>query len=217
MLITVKGKQLDVGDALRGHIEQSLNQMVGKYFANPLEAQIVLSREAHLFRADISVHVGRDILVQGHATGADAHLASDSAIEHVVKRVRRHKRRLRDHNRDGAEALRAGLVAQAYVLAGPTDDHDEENGAYENGHAGQPMIIAEMTTEIVSLSVSDAVMKLDLGDLPHLLFRHAGHGGLNLVYRRADGNIGWIDPQGNANGKHANGQEKLAAPAGSLR
>lgn len=207
MLITVKGKQLDVGDALRGHIEQSLNQLVGKYFANPLEAQIVLSREAHLFRADVSVHVGRDILVQGHATGADAHLASDGAIEHVVKRVRRHKRRLRDHHRDRevTDQLRAGLMAQAYVLAGPTDDPVEDNGANNgDGEAAQPMIIAEMTTEIASLSVSDAVMKLDLGDLPALLFRHASHGGLNLVYRRADGNIGWIDPQGNANGKHAN-------------
>jgi ribosomal subunit interface protein len=214
MLITVKGKQLDVGDALRGHIETSLRVNVEKYFANALESHVVLTREAHLFRADVSVHVGRGILVQGQASDADAYVASDTAIQHVTKRLRRYKRRLRDHHKDKVDAI----PAQAYVIA-QHDDEEQEDHAIVNG-AAQPMIVAEMTTEIPTLSVSDAVMRLDLGDLPALLFKHAGHGGINLIYRRADGHIGWIDPQGNGNnpGSHPHGIPQ-GAPAitGSTR
>src|SRR5215470_5664942 len=110
MHVTVKGKQLEVGEALRGHVESALTAAVSKYFSNPLESQIVFTREAHLFRADVSVHVGRSILVQSQALAADAYAAGDAAIEHVAKRLRRYKRRLRDHHneaRDKAGALTA--------------------------------------------------------------------------------------------------------------
>lgn len=187
MQITVKGKQIDVGDALRAHIDEKLDGAVSKYFANPLEAQVVLVKDAHLYKADISVHVSRNILVQGQGSATDPYAAADMAIEHVAKRVRRYKRRLKDHHKNAGESQQAA----AYVLA-PEPEEEAENGA------GQPVVIAEMTTEIATLAVSDAVMRMDLSDAPALLFRHAGHGGLNLVYRRQDGNIGWIDPQGNA-------------------
>lgn len=216
MLITVKGKQLDVGEALRGHIETSLRGNVEKYFANALESHIVLTREAHLFRADVSVHVGRGILVQGQASDGDAYIASDTAIQHVTKRLRRYKRRLRDHHKDKVDTA----PALAYVIAPHIDDDDEGDAHVDANGSAQPMIVAEMATEIPTLSVSDAVMRLDLGDLTALLFMHAGHGGLNLIYRRADGHIGWIDPQGNSNnqGNHAHGLPQ-GAPAitGSMR
>jgi ribosomal subunit interface protein len=187
MHITVKGKQIEVGEALRGHVESALTAAVGKYFSNPLESQIVFTREAHLFRADISVHVGRGILIQGQAAAADAYVAGDQAVEHVAKQLRRQKRRLRDHHphHKGAD------VAAATAL--PDDVVD----GVETVAPGQPMVIAEMGVEVPTLSVGEAVTRLDQGDRPALLFRHAGHGGLNLVYRRPDGNIGWIDPQGN--------------------
>jgi ribosomal subunit interface protein len=187
MHVTVKGKQIEVGEALRGHVESALTAAVSKYFSNPLESQIVFTREAHLFRADVSVHVGRSILVQGQASAADAYAAGDAAIEHVAKRLRRYKRRLRDHHKERDGKIEA-VNAQAYVLAPDADDDAADGG-------DQPVVVAEMTTEILTLSVGEAVMRLDLGDQPALLFRHAGHGGLNLVYRRPDGNIGWIDPQ----------------------
>jgi hypothetical protein len=130
--------------------------------------------------------------VQGQASAVDAYAAGDAAIEHVAKRLRRYKRRLRDHHkeRDKTEAL----TAQSYVLAPDADEADDDG----MGTGDQPVVVAEMTTEILTLTVGEAVMRLDLGVQPALLFRHAGHGGLNLVYRRTDGHVGWIDPQGNS-------------------
>jgi len=196
MHITVKGKQIEVGEALRGHVESTLTAAVGKYFSNSLESQIVFTREAHLFRADISVHVGRSILVQGQAVAVDAYAASDAAIEHVAKRLRRHKRRLRDHHKGIDKEQRAALTASSYVLAAEPERDDADEAP--DSSSDQPVVVAEMTTDILTLTVGEAVMRLDLGDQPALLFHHAGHGGLNLVYRRSDGNIGWIDPQGNS-------------------
>lgn len=190
MQLTVKGKQLDVGDALRTHVADSLTAVTEKYFSNPLEANVVFSRTAHLFRADISVHVGRNILLQSNAEADEPYAAFDLAADKVGKRLRRYKRRLKDHHKDASTV--DVLPAQAYVLdAGPDDvpdDHEEP---------AQPMVVAEMESQIEQLTVSDAVMRLDLGDLPALMFRNSGHGGLNMVYRRPDGNIGWVDPRGN--------------------
>ena len=196
MLVTVKGKQVDVGDALRGHVETELVNVVSKYFANPLESQIVLTREGHQFRADVTVHVGRGIMVQGQGQAQDARTACDGAIERVAKRLRRYKRRLRDHHKPGAEVQEA----PAYVLAATSESEESDGEHTTNGAA--PAIIAELTAEIATLSVSDAVMRLDLMDEPALLFRHAGHGWLNLVYRRPDGNIGWVDPPAQRSGSN---------------
>lgn len=198
MQLSVTGKQLDVGDALRIHVEQTLAAAIGKYFANPTDANVVLSREAHNIRADIKVHVGRGIVLQGHADAGDAYAAFDLAAEHIAKRLRRHKRRLRSHQRSKADSEKA-LRAQQYVLARGGEDRAQGQEAAD----GQPVIIADMETSIDTLTVSEAVMRMDLANLPAMLFRNRAHGGLNMVYVREDGNIGWIDPRGNRGGAAA--------------
>lgn len=191
MQLSVKGKQLDVGDALRTHIADSLNTTAAKYFGNPLDASVVLSREAHFFRADVSVHVGRNILMQSNAEGGDAYQAFDQAAEKIGKRLRRYKRRLKDHHKpNGASAPEDALSARSYVLEAGGE------GEMDGDELSQPVVVAEMTTPIETLTVSDAVMRLDLGDLPALMFRNVSHGGLNMIYRRPDGNVGWVDPRG---------------------
>lgn len=192
MQLTVTGKHLDVGEALREHVEQSLSNVFGKYFGNPIEATVVFSREAHLYRAQVSVHVGRGILLQSQAEADAPYGAFDSAADHMAKRLRRYKRRLRDHRRAAVETV----PAQQYVIA-PQPDSGEEPVDRPDG---KPAVIAEMTAEIPTLSVSEAVMRLDLADSPAMMFRSRVHGGLNMVYRRPDGNVGWVDPHGNRSG-----------------
>ncbi len=189
-----------MGDALRAHIEQNLSAAIGKYFANPTDANVVLSREARNIRADIKVHVGRGIILQGHADAGDAYAAFDLASEHMAKRLRRHKRRLRSHQRNKADTEKA-LRAQQYVLA-PVQDEAVAEGL--ESADGQPVIIADMETHIDTLTVGEAVMRMDLANLPAMMFRNRAHGGLNMIHVRQDGNIGWIDPRGNR-GKPASG------------
>ncbi|HUN49075.1 MAG TPA: ribosome-associated translation inhibitor RaiA [Stellaceae bacterium] len=187
MHITVAGKQIDVGDALRLHAEAALGDIADKYFGNAIEAHVVFSREAHLIRCDLQVHVGRGILVRSEGEAGDAYLAFDGAAERIGKRLRRYKRRLRDHGRTDERARKDG-PGRTYVLQ--AEDADAESADGES----QPVVIAEMDTPIPQLSVSEAVMRLDLADLPTLLFHNSARGTLNVVYRRRDGNIGWIDP-----------------------
>ena len=193
MQISISGKKIDVGGALRTHISESLEASVGKYFGQAIDASVVLTRERFNIRADLAIHIGRGIYVRAHETADDAYAAFDVAAAHLGKRLRRHKRRLRNHHaaRENAETVRA----QQYVLAPyePVDDEDESTET-DSDH---PVIIAEDQTVIESLTVSEAVMRMDLADAPAMVFRNAGNGGLNVVYRRADGNVGWIDPQGN--------------------
>lgn len=191
MHLTVNGKQLDVGDALREHVADSLGTAVGKYFSNPIDANVVISREAHLFRADISVHVGRGIVARSDGHAETAHVAFDTACEKVAKRLRRYKRRLRDHHAGGANGVAAfeALAANQYILQAPAEDTPGDTPADDT-----PVIVAEMTTSIDSLTVSEAVMRMELADVPALMFRNRAHGGLNMVYRRADGHVGWVDP-----------------------
>ncbi|KAA0676565.1 ribosome hibernation-promoting factor, HPF/YfiA family [Roseomonas genomospecies 6] len=192
MQLTVKGKQLDVGDALRTHVADSLNTVVGKYFNKPIEANVVLTREAHLFKADIQVHVGRGIVLQSASDATEPYPAFDTACEKLAKRLRRYKSRLRNHHTVDAAALEA-VPARYQILEAEKDEAhvESEEAAAE---AVQPMVIAEMETSIATLAVSEAVMRMELADAPALLFRNGAHGRLNLVYRRADGNIGWVDP-----------------------
>lgn len=190
MQLSVTGKQFDVGGALRIHVERSLSATIGKYFANPTDATVVLSREGHNIRADIKVHVGRGIILQGHADAGDAYAAFDLATEHIAKRLRRHKRRLRDHQKSKANSAKV-LRAQQPVPAPESEDQAAPEAA-----GGEPVIIADMETPIETLSVGEAVMRMDLANVPAMLFRNRRHGGFNLVYVRPDGNIGWIDPRG---------------------
>lgn len=191
MQLTVTGKQVELGNALRGHVESSLEALLGKYFGTAIEAHVVFAREAHLIQAEISLHIGRGIVVNSHAAASDHYPAFDAAAERLAKQLRRYKRRLHeDHGRARAPAER-GETARSFVLA-PVDEEDEADEGTANGTA--PIVIAEMSTELPRLTVGEAVMRLDLADAPVLLFRNRSHGELNLVYRRGDGNIGWIDP-----------------------
>ncbi|NKB54819.1 MAG: ribosome-associated translation inhibitor RaiA [Alphaproteobacteria bacterium] len=186
MQLSVHGKQIDVGDALRSHIEESLPTIVTKYFDNPTDAHVTLTREGKGFKADISVHVGKGIIVQSHAASEDAYAAFDTATVHIAKRLRRYKRRLRDHHRGRDEGSKS-IEAQQYVLEPSLETHEEPSAD------DQPLIVAEMSTNIERLTVSEAVMRMDLSGQPALLFHNSANGAINLVYLRSDGNIGWID------------------------
>ncbi|HZU88852.1 MAG TPA: ribosome-associated translation inhibitor RaiA [Stellaceae bacterium] len=186
MQLTVTGKQLALGEAFRRHVETSLEAILEKYFKTAIEAHVVLSREAYLNRAELSLRIGRRIAANASAAAADFHTAFDIAAERVAKQLRRYKRRLRDYRarapqEEGAEAIGAATA--------PLPDEDDETTA---GDA--PAVIAEIGVEPPSLTVGEAAQRMDRSGLPVLLFRNRSHGELNLVYRRADGNIGWIDP-----------------------
>ncbi len=185
MEISVKGKNISVGDALRDRIQTHLGATVTKYFSRAYDATVVLSREAHLFRADISVHPVRGVLVQGHGAAEDAHGAFETALDRIAKQIRRYKRRITNHHKGrGQEET---ILAQQYVIAAETAEEELPEDA-------QPTVIAELPTEIATLTVGEAVMRMDLADIPAMMFRNRANGGLNVVYRRPDGNIGWIDP-----------------------
>jgi ribosomal subunit interface protein len=187
MNLTVKGKNIDVGEALRTHVAQNLDHAIGKYFGNPIEATVTFTKDAHLFVADLAVHIGRGIHVQAEASATQAYAAFDQAMDHLAKRLRRHKRRLRDHHRAETESFRAAQ----YIL----QPQEDETGPQAADGSDAPTVIAEMQTEIPTLTVGEAVMRLDLSDLKAMMFLNKGHGGLNMVYRRDDGNIGWVDPR----------------------
>ena len=197
MQVSVTGKQIDIGDALRNHVETRLTGAVGKYFDHAIDSVVVLSRSAKgkQVRADISVHVGRGITVQGRGETDDAYTAFDSAAERVAKQLRRYKRRLRAHRGKAAEDQAAAIRAQQYILAGGEEDEDEDEA--EDTELGRPVVIAEMTTQVETMTVGEAVMRMDLPSAPALIFQNSAHGGLNVVFRRDDGNICWIDPAGN--------------------
>jgi ribosomal subunit interface protein len=191
MHVTVTGKQIDVGEALRHHAEAALRTVADKYFGNAIEAHVVFSREAHLIHCDLQVHVGRGILVRSEGEGSDAYVAFDNAGDRIGKRLRRHKRRLRDHHTGDKRLPRPKRPTRA---SSPTPVKEEVAVAADASSDGRPVVIAEMETPILDLSVSEAALRLDLADLPALLFRNSAHGTINVVYRRRDGNIGWIDP-----------------------
>lgn len=187
MQVIVTGKQIDVGDSLRGRAESTTAAIVERYFGKAIEAHVVFCRERHLILSDISVHARRGLVVQCHGESSDPYAAFDSAAERLDKRLRRYKRRLRNQHRIPKEEEPQG--ATDYVVAAPGEEEHAPEPVDD-----QPLVIAEMRTSIPQLSVSEAVMRLDLTDLPALLFRNSAHGNLNLVYRRRDGNVGWIDP-----------------------
>ena len=187
MNLTVKGKNIDVGEALRTHVAQSLDHANAKYFGNQIEATVTLSKQSHLFSADIAVHIGRGILVHAEESADQAYAAFDLAVDHLTKRMRRYKRRLRDHHRAETQTF----PASQYILR--PEAEDELEPAVNRSEA--PAVIAEMQTEIPTLTVGEAVMRLDLSNLKAMMFLNRAHGGLNMVYRRNDGNIGWVDPR----------------------
>jgi len=202
MQLTVTGKQVDVGEALRGHVESTLESVLGKYFGTAIEAHAVFAREAHLIAVELSLRVGRGMVVNSRGAATDYYVAFDSAAERLAKQLRRYKRRLRDYHGKARPAGERPEMARSFVLA-PIEDVEEEfdeaadaGGEIETAADGgiAPVVIAEMSTELPHLTVGEAVMRMDLADSSVLLFRNRSHGELNIVYRRGDGNIGWIDP-----------------------
>ena len=188
MQFSVTGKHVDIGNALRAHVEKNLAAAVAKYFDRAMDANVVFSKNGQNIQTDISVRVGRGILLRGKAEANEPFAAFNAASEHIAKRLRRYKRRIRDHHK--ADDWSADDVpAQQYILA---DQDENEPSTDEQDH----VVVAEMTTEIPLIQVSEAVMRMNLADLPAMLFRNAAHGGLNMIYRRPDGNIGWVDPRG---------------------
>lgn len=197
MQLTVSGKQVDLSDALRVHVDKHLGTITHKYFDQALEAQVTFSKARSFFTCDINLHAGRGITVRGEGEAADAHAAFDDAAEHIATRLRRYRKRVSAHQRDASTRAKPEAGRQ-YVLEPETEtelDHATETPApLLDGEASHGAVIAESATSIESLSVRDAVMKMDLAFQPVLMFRNAKTGHLNVVYRRTDGNVGWIDP-----------------------
>lgn len=200
MQVNISGKQLDVGKAMRIYVEDALKNNIDKYFGKAIEANVVLSPAPHhKFQADVSIHVGHGINVQGRSIAGDVHIATDEAIEKITRQLLRYKTRLRDHHRDQAAKIEHTLfTAQQYVLS-PEVEEDTYEGNQASASVGtaeeETMIIAEEALSIPSLKVSDAVMRMNLANAAFFLFRNEAHDRLNIVYRREDGHIGWIDPQ----------------------
>jgi ribosomal subunit interface protein len=190
MHITVSGKQVDLSDALRTRVSDGLDTIAGKYFDGALEANVTFSRARSFFTCDINVHAGRGLTLRGEGEAADANGAFDDAAEHIAKRLRRYRRRVNEHARDLANRERP-QAARQYVLR----QEDEAAEAPPSGNAQAfATVIAETATSIDQLSVSEAVMRLDLADQQVMMFHNSTTGELNVVYRRTDGHIGWIDP-----------------------
>lgn len=204
MQLSITGKQMDLGDALRAHITDKVEDINHKYFNRAIESTVTLSPEGSAFtRTHISIRVGKDIMVMSDAQDTDPYASFDAAAEKVAKQLRRYKKRLRDHH----ERLEEDNVipAQSFVLT-PEPEAKDDNHNEPEKH--EPIVIADMITNIQTMSVSEAVMRLDLSGENALLFRNPQHDGLNLVYRRKDDNIGWVDPEGNESSqvmKAANG------------
>jgi ribosomal subunit interface protein len=195
MQLTVSGKQVNLSDALQVHVAQHLQTITGKYFDQALEAHVTFSKARSFFTCDINVHAGRGVTVRGEGEAGDAHAAFDDAAEHIAKRLRRYRQRVNDHSRETgapepAEAGRQYILREEDFLAEPL--------TAKNGHAEEAAlhatIVAESDAVIETLSVRDAVMRLDLAYQQLLMFRNRKSGQLNVVYRRNDGHIGWIDP-----------------------
>ncbi|MDI3309778.1 MAG: ribosome-associated translation inhibitor RaiA [Acetobacteraceae bacterium] len=195
MHITVAGKQVETGEALKTHVREGLSNIARKYFDHAVEANVTFRRDRAFFACDINLKAGRNLFMRGEGEGPDAHRAFEVAAEHVAKRLRRYRRRVNDHARRLAETrLEQAETATQYVLRPEEEAEEESQQAELNGaRVDHTVIVAEQPTEIDRLTVGEAVMRLDLTQVPVLMFRNTGSGTLNVVYRRPDGCIGWID------------------------
>lgn len=204
MELDIHGKQMDVGDALRTHAIDKLEEIDEKYFNHATSATVTFTKEGHgheTFKVHISYMVGKNLTLNTETEARDPYAAFDDAAEKTAKRLRRHKRKLRDHHdRHEKTPEEEFIKARNYTLAvSDIDEAEEQNNAVDDGvpKGEDPLVIAEMTTKIATISVSDAVFRLDLSGENALMFRNAQTMDLNMVYRRSDGNIGWVDPAEN--------------------
>jgi ribosomal subunit interface protein len=207
MEVLIHGKQISVGDALREHVTNKLEEIDQKYFNHATTATVTFAKEGHghgLFRAHISYLVAKNIMIVTEAEENDPYLAFDTAAEKAAKRLRRYKKKLRDHHQRVQKTPESeNSKARDYVLAMNGHDGAAEQDNDDLPQGDDPVIVAEIMADIETLSVSEAVMRMDLSNAPALFFRNASHDGFNMIYRRPDGNVGWIDPVGNETKKAA--------------
>ena len=189
MLYKISGHQIDVGDALQTHVRTELGGVVAKYAERPTDATVIFSRNAHEYVCEAVVHLSTGLTAQAKAHATEVYAAFDACAEKMEKQLRRYKRRLKDHHRARPQPVEVSSGA-SYILADVVDAHEAEEP-----ETLQPVIIAEMEARVPALSVGEAVMQMELAGAPVLVFRNEGHNGVNVVYRRDDGNIGWIDPK----------------------
>ncbi len=190
MQIQIAGKHINIGDALRSHIETGLEASVRKYFDRPVDGAVTVSKEGHSFVVECSIHLTSGMGLQSHGEADNAHAAVEASLDKLEKRLRRYKRRLKNHHKTPVETE----VASSFVLRPLDDDADMDDEPVEDGGQGLPIIVAETRVDVRTLTVSMAVMQLEMSEAPAIMFRNAAHGGLNMVFWRKDGNIGWIDP-----------------------
>lgn len=187
MRYQISGKQIDIGEALQTHVRTELGEAVAKYAERPTNANVVFSKSASEYSCEAVVHLSTGLTAQATGKAHDIYAAFDAAREKMEKQLRRYKRRLKDHHKERAQPVELSGGA-SYILASEADGGESEPESL------QPIIVAEMEAQIPSLSVGEAVMQMELAGAPVLVFRNEAKSGLNVVYRRDDGNIGWIDP-----------------------
>lgn len=187
MKYLISGKQIDIGESLQTHVKAELGVVMDKYAQRPTEAQVVFSKNAHEFVCETVVHLSTGLTAQARAKATDIYAAFDECAEKMDKQLRRYKRRLKDHHKERANPVES-LGGASYILASEDGAEDAEPESL------QPIIVAEMETKIPTISVGEAVMQMELAHAPVLVFRNEKSNGVNVVYRREDGNIGWIDP-----------------------
>jgi len=186
MRIQVNGKQIDVGESLTGHVETRITETTAKFSGRPVEAVVTFSKDRHEFVSDATLHLSTGLTVKAQAHDADVYGSFEKCLEKMEKQLRRYKRRLKDHHKDRQNPIEV-MDAQYSIIDSGGEDNEPESL--------QPMIVADMPTQVKSLSVGEAVMQMELNGAPVLVFRNESHGGINVVYQRQDGNIGWVDPR----------------------
>ncbi len=187
MRFQISGKQIDIGSALQTHVKAEITEVVEKYAQTPTDVIVVFSRDAHVHVCEATLHLPSGLTAQATGQAGEIYAAFEGARDRLEKQLRRYRRRLKDHHRARGNPVEfAG--ASSYIVATSEDDDAEEPDTL------QPVIIAEMETRVPVLSAGEAVMQMELAEAPVLVFRNERHGGINVVYRRKDGNIGWIDP-----------------------
>ena len=192
MTIRVSGKSISIGEALRGRVSDRTDEVLRKYFDGNYSGHITFSKDGFGFKTDCALHLDSGVTLEAESNASDAYASADQALVQIEKRLRRYKSRLKDRSARKAHAAAAAVAelgAQRHVIEAPAaHDDDDEVTAYN------PVIIAESTTSLKRLSVSEAVMELDFTGAAVIVFQHGGSGRVNIIYRRADGNVGWVDP-----------------------
>ena len=195
MQIQIAGKKLEVGSALQERIAYGLESRVSKYFNRTGEAFVTVAKPGWAFMVDCSIHLPSGVTLQAHGEGDDGYQAFEQALDKIEKRVRRYKNRLRDHRVQTPIEMAAERIILAPAVIADGEDIDDIESDLDGADGEAPAIVAESDTALRTMTVSMAVLQLELSDSPAVLFRNAAHGRLNMVYRRPDGNFGWVDPE----------------------